>query len=53
LLNSEPILNHYKLEVVETAQANLSLENVGIVDLTIPPPPEQLSIILPKIRTTG
>ena len=45
LLNSEPIMNHYKLEVVETAQANLSLENVGIVDLTIPPATEQQAIV--------
>lgn len=45
LLNSEPILNHYKLEVVETAQANLSLENVGIVELTSPSLPEQHGIV--------
>jgi type I restriction enzyme S subunit len=45
LLNSEPILNHYKLEVVETAQANLSLENVGIVQLTNPSVSEQNAIV--------
>lgn len=45
VLNSDAIKQHYNIEVVQTAQANLSLENVGLSLLPTPSLPEQQSIV--------
>ncbi|MCB4791678.1 MAG: restriction endonuclease subunit S [Elusimicrobia bacterium] len=53
VLNSDAVKQYYNIEIVKTAQANISLENVGLAILPTPLLPEQKSIVCFLDYTTG